>query len=530
MKSLIALVTCAWIAILNPQEAKADPILPPCITVAMSGSPCASPWCGTLDFDLDPGEACSYSSDCQSGLCVPDGEGGAVCAGMGLMTDPSLCPEDWVKVVMPTCEDNGCALLGASDEFCVPASTESVPTTCGDEGCGAYEDCNTREDCIDETCYKQWGESTGTCVETCVVAEDCPPCHTCSEDLFHDAPANRFICTPVNPTCPNCSDYTDPALDPDDDCICDDNCPFLDNPDQADADGDDLGDACDNCPNVPNPSQSDSDGDGLGNACDDDCDNDGTPDDTDNCFCLANPAQLDFDADDVGDECDNCPSTANPDQADVDADGVGDVCDDCDGDGVVDADDNCRCVSNQDQPDSDADGTGDACDPCPWNPDDADCDPFPVEVPCYMQPLPPPECMPNADLFASFIGLAFEESRITVSLVTVLIPPTGHVDDPTVTLVIDDPAFRNDYQERYEAIVARGGSMRGVISTAKERDLVFEMSGLPPSVVISPIDWKGTNYEVSTRDGVSSAGQFFITDAFRTYEIPVELVEGSTAP
>ena len=73
-------------------------------------------------------------------------------------------------------------------------------------------------------------------------------------------------------------------------CDCDDNCPYIYNPDQADSDGDLVGDVCDNCPYIPNPDQVDSDGDGVG---------------------------------DVGD---NCPYIPNPDQADSDGDGVGDAC------------------------------------------------------------------------------------------------------------------------------------------------------------------------------------------------------------
>ena len=49
-----------------------------------------------------------------------------------------------------------------------------------------------------------------------------------------------------------------------------DNCPQVENPDQADTDGDGRGDACDNCRVIANPEQLDSDGDKLGDACDDD--------------------------------------------------------------------------------------------------------------------------------------------------------------------------------------------------------------------------------------------------------------------
>ena len=59
------------------------------------------------------------------------------------------------------------------------------------------------------------------------------------------------------------------CTDTDEDGVCDDddNCPNVDNEDQANSDGDTHGDACDNCPDVDNEDQADTDGDGAGDAC-----------------------------------------------------------------------------------------------------------------------------------------------------------------------------------------------------------------------------------------------------------------------
>ncbi len=77
-----------------------------------------------------------------------------------------------------------------------------------------------------------------------------------------------------------------------------DNCPGVENADQADRDGDGIGDLCDACPDDPN---NDTDGDGI---CDD---------------------------------VDNCPLDPNNDQADANQNGFGDLCDpDLDGDLVCD--------------------------------------------------------------------------------------------------------------------------------------------------------------------------------------------------
>jgi outer membrane protein OmpA-like peptidoglycan-associated protein/LysM repeat protein len=174
-----------------------------------------------------------------------------------------------------------------------------------------------------------------------------------------------------------------------------DNCPGLQNADQADVDGDDVGDACDVCPVDADPEQSDRDGDGRGDACDRcpdgaddglDRDGDGVPDACDLCPETPDPEQLDSDGDAVGDMCDSCINDPNPGQADTDGDGIGDVCDVCatqfdpkqqddDNDGIGNICDFCPLVPGGEK-DTDGDGLGDACDNCVdfGNPDQADLD------------------------------------------------------------------------------------------------------------------------------------------------------------
>ncbi|KAM9821556.1 thrombospondin-4a [Syngnathus typhle] len=144
-----------------------------------------------------------------------------------------------------------------------------------------------------------------------------------------------------------------------------DNCWLVPNVDQKNSDKDLHGDACDNCRTVENPSQKDTDKDGQGDECDDDMDGDNLKNNADNCPRVANPDQKDKDNDGVGDACDSCPDMANPNQSDSDDDLVGDTCDDnidTDGDGHQDTKDNCPDVINSSQLDTDKDGTGDECD------------------------------------------------------------------------------------------------------------------------------------------------------------------------
>ena len=134
----------------------------------------------------------------------------------------------------------------------------------------------------------------------------------------------------------------------------DDNCPYVANPEQTDADGDCIGNACDPDDSDPNNPTTlvDSDSDGIGDVCDlcpndsqNDIDNDSVCGDIDNCPGDYNPLQEDADSDGIGDVCDNCLDVYNPDQEDTyppDGNGCGDACEcegDFDGDGDVDDDD-----------------------------------------------------------------------------------------------------------------------------------------------------------------------------------------------
>ncbi|XP_032371559.1 thrombospondin-4a [Etheostoma spectabile] len=206
--------------------------------------------------------------------------------------------------------------------------------------------------------------------------------YVCGKDTDIDAyPDSKLQCRDNNCEKDNCvfvpnsgqedadrdgmGDSCDDDADSDGIINIDDNCWLIPNVDQRNSDKDLHGDACDNCRTVDNPTQRDTDQDGLGDECDDDMDGDGLKNILDNCQRVPNVDQKDRDNDGVGDACDSCPDMANSNQSDSDDDLVGDSCDDnidSDGDGHQNTKDNCPTIINSSQLDTDKDGMGDECD------------------------------------------------------------------------------------------------------------------------------------------------------------------------
>ncbi len=153
--------------------------------------------------------------------------------------------------------------------------------------------------------------------------EGCKTCYTCTDDhrcIFDSV--TKYNCNGLNDACNNCpNDWCCENDDTDQDGICNSQGDCNSGADNFCRGGESL--VCDdNCPTINNPNQADFDSDRVGDACDSDDDNDGVDDASDNC-----PKG---DGDSTW-EPESPPGAQNhdqdPDQTDTDLDGIGNICD-----------------------------------------------------------------------------------------------------------------------------------------------------------------------------------------------------------
>uniref|UniRef100_A0AAQ4NQA3 Thrombospondin 4a n=1 Tax=Gasterosteus aculeatus aculeatus TaxID=481459 RepID=A0AAQ4NQA3_GASAC len=296
-----------------------------------------------------------------------------------------------------------------------------------------------------------------------------------------------------------------------------DNCRLKANVDQRNTDKDGHGDACDNCRTVENPDQRDTDRDGKGDACDDDMDGDGLKNFLDNCQRVQNRDQLDRDGDGVGDACDSCPDIPNPNQSDIDNDLVGDSCDtnqDSDGDGHQDTKDNCPFVINSSQLDSDKDGLGDECD------DDDDNDGIPDSLPpgpdnCRLVPNPD-QIDDNNDGVGDICESDFDQDKVIdridncpenaeVTLTdfrayqTVVLDPEGDAQIDPNWVVLNQDLLLSSVKQRFPSPLSGYTAFSGVdfegtfhVNTVTDDDYAGFIFGYQDSSSFYVVMWKQT--------------------------------------
>uniref|UniRef100_A0AAQ4Q5U0 Thrombospondin 4a n=1 Tax=Gasterosteus aculeatus aculeatus TaxID=481459 RepID=A0AAQ4Q5U0_GASAC len=279
----------------------------------------------------------------------------------------------------------------------------------------------------------------------------------------------------------------------------------------------------DNCMFVPNSGQEDADRDGYGDACDEDADGDeilndkGLKNFLDNCQRVQNRDQLDRDGDGVGDACDSCPDIPNPNQSDIDNDLVGDSCDtnqDSDGDGHQDTKDNCPFVINSSQLDSDKDGLGDECD------DDDDNDGIPDSLPpgpdnCRLVPNPD-QIDDNNDGVGDICESDFDQDKVIdridncpenaeVTLTdfrayqTVVLDPEGDAQIDPNWVVLNQDLLLSSVKQRFPSPLSGYTAFSGVdfegtfhVNTVTDDDYAGFIFGYQDSSSFYVVMWKQT--------------------------------------
>lgn len=214
------------------------------------------------DPDMGPGgvlgDPCESASDCESGFCVPNPDGGGNCSIACVEGEANACPDGWY------CENS----VEFGQPICRPAARLPICSPCTDDRqCGGPRD----------LCLPLLGQpGNSACARDCSVRE-CPAGFTCQQF------GGDRQCIPDDGLC----EMPPPDDDRDGDGV----------PDDDDACPDEYGTGPDGCP-IP------------------DRDDDGVPDDEDACPDVAGagpdgcPVEGDLDNDGVPDGDDACPQQA----------------------------------------------------------------------------------------------------------------------------------------------------------------------------------------------------------------------------
>ncbi|MDF1566159.1 MAG: hypothetical protein P1V51_24215 [Deltaproteobacteria bacterium] len=276
-------------------------LLSSCSTGPVNGeTPCET------DADCDDGVFCTGEEQCVEGVCQ---------AGVVPSVDDGL-----------PCTRDLCDLVGdeivhvADDAFC-------------DDGlfCNGVESCSLTLGCT--------AGAPPEVDDGIVCTSD--RCDEDADEIVHAPDAsvcdNGAFCDGVEVCLPGVGCQPGSAVDLDDGVACtidtcdegSDSISHVEDPMVCDGDGDGTADALDNCPAIDNADQADLDGDGLGDLCDDDLDSDGLSN-TDETALGLDPYSIDSDGDFISD--------TEEGTAQSDGDGTIDALDaDSDGDGILDA-------------------------------------------------------------------------------------------------------------------------------------------------------------------------------------------------